>query len=581
MSYEREQERLLALYNELEDEDEDIVGSDDGEIDEVEANEYDSSSEQSEEEEIVQSENDDIAVDERLLYVGKNKETLWNKFPVVSNKTRKKIGQTVTQAPGVIGPARLATTAIEAWKCFFPDEVIQEIVEYTNEYIRNKRQNFQRERDAADTDECEIKAVIGLLYIAGVLKSSHLNLRDLYNQDGTGVEMFRLTMGINRLQFLLRTLRFDNIEDREMRKKTDKFAPVRNLFDGFVQRCLANYSPNDCVTLDEMLESFRGRCPFRQYMPKKPARYGLKIWALVDSESFYTYNMEPYVGVQPPGPYKVDNSAHQVVKRLTRPISGTGRNVTCDNWFSSIPLAIDLYTNDKLTLVGTLRKNKKEIPPLFIAKIKDRKLYSTIFGFTKEMTLLSYMPKKHKYVLCLSTMHHEDEIDSTTGELCKPRIVTYYNSTKGGVDVVDEMKGSYSVSRASRRWPLTIFYTLLNIAGINSQIVFQSNTNRKLHRKHFLKELGLVLINDYLVKRQQIVTLPKSIKIRIDEILGEPEAKELPKTSVSGRCYLCSYKKIRKTSTQCRSCQKSICREHTVPSCLTCAKGGGVETLDD
>ncbi|KAJ8930731.1 hypothetical protein NQ314_016437 [Rhamnusium bicolor] len=92
--------------------------------------------------------------------------------------------------------------------------------------------------------------------------------------------------------------------------------------------------------------------------------------------------MEVYVGKQPDGPYVVDNSALSVVKRLITPIALSGRNVTIDNWFSSIPLASYLL-EQKLTMVGTIRKNKKELPEKFVVS-KDREQYSSLFGFQKK-----------------------------------------------------------------------------------------------------------------------------------------------------------------------------------------------------
>lgn len=75
--------------------------------------------------------------------------------------------------------------------------------------------------------------------------------------------------------------------------------------------------------------------------------------------------MEIYPGIQPEGLYKVSNEALDVVMRLVQHIEGSGRNVTGDNWFSSIPLA--KYLLDKnLSYVGTIRKNKKELPKEFI-----------------------------------------------------------------------------------------------------------------------------------------------------------------------------------------------------------------------
>jgi len=40
--------------------------------------------------------------------------------------------------------------------------------------------------------------------------------------------------------------------------------------------------------------------------------------------------MEIYCGQQEEGPYKVLNSGKEIVLRLIKPISKTGRNVTCN-----------------------------------------------------------------------------------------------------------------------------------------------------------------------------------------------------------------------------------------------------------
>lgn len=224
-------------------------------------------------------------------------------------------------------------------------------------------------------------------------------------------------------------------------------------------------------------------------MPSKPSKYEIKIHALVDSKSFYTSNMKVYVGAQPDGPYKCGNNPSSVVQRLIAPISKTGRNTTIDQWYTSIPLATELLKSHKLTLVGTLRKNKREIPPTFL-DMKKRTVCSTIFGYGKDILLTSYTPKKNKNVLLISTMHEYGVIDSESGDQKKPEVITYYNSTKCGVDVVDELKGEYSVARISCRWPITIFFSLMNIAGINSQIIFRDNTNQTITRRSYLKMLG-------------------------------------------------------------------------------------------
>lgn len=44
------------------------------------------------------------------------------------------------------------------------------------------RVNYQRKRDAKDTDILEIQAVIGLLYLSVVFKSNKLNIEDIWTQ---------------------------------------------------------------------------------------------------------------------------------------------------------------------------------------------------------------------------------------------------------------------------------------------------------------------------------------------------------------------------------------------------------------
>jgi len=51
--------------------------------------------------------------------------------------------------------------------------------------------------------------------------------------------------------------------------------------------------------------------------------------------------MEIYAGKQPDGPFSIDNSPKNVVHPL-KSIRNTGRNVTIDNWFTSVPLADEL-----------------------------------------------------------------------------------------------------------------------------------------------------------------------------------------------------------------------------------------------
>ncbi|KAJ8889105.1 hypothetical protein PR048_008599 [Dryococelus australis] len=107
------------------------------------------------------------------------------------------------------------------------------------------------------------------------------------------------------------------------------------------------------------MEAFRGLCKFQQYIPNKPAKYRIKIYALVDARMFYTVNLEIYPGLHPEGPYKVDNDARSVVMHVVAPILNTGE---ISQSTTLVPLA-KILLEQKTILVGSLRKNKKEVPP--------------------------------------------------------------------------------------------------------------------------------------------------------------------------------------------------------------------------
>jgi hypothetical protein len=424
----------------------------------------------------------------------------------------------------------------------------------------------------------ELRALFGLLYFCGRMRNSHINTKDIWATDGSGCDWAIAAMSRQRFHFLLKCLRFDNMHTREERRAVDKFAALREIFEDFNANIKTHYSYGENVTIDEKLEKFRGRCPFRQYIPSKPGKYGIKIFVMADANSFYTGNMEVYVG-QNDGPFQKSNAAIDVVKRMVEPIKNSHRNVVMDNWFTSFPLFHVLLKDYGLTALGTLKKNKPEIPPLFTAA-QNRDIPSSIFGFQKECTIVSYVPKKKKVVLLASTMHHDGKKDS--GEQKKPEMILDYNQSKCGVDVVDELCGTYSVSRVTKRWPLVIFYGLLNVGGINSYVIVKSNREQSGamvgERRNELKELAKGLVMPLIHRRMYITNLPQAIKMKIQLILGLGENSEhnMPTCSKIGpkpcmsRCEVCNWKKDRKTKTSCEICNKRICKEHTIPICDCC-----------
>ncbi|KAE9522330.1 hypothetical protein AGLY_017276 [Aphis glycines] len=394
-----------------------------------------------------------------------------------------------------------------------------------------RRPPTKEEMDARFTTVQEMKALFGVLYIIGALKNGHRSTKDMWSSDGCNIDILKCAMSEKRFLFLLRCIRFDDIRGREERKKLDKMTHIRKVFDDFTMNCKKSYALSEYVTLDEKLQSFRGRCPFRQYMPNKPAKYGIKIFALCDSVNCYTSNLEVYVGTQPAGPYAVDNSAASITKRM----HSLSRR----------------FTEKKVTIIGTIRKNKREVPPSF-ASSKNRSVFSSYFGFSNNKTLVSYKANKNKIVILISTMHHDKQIAQVNKEKLKPEIIMDYNRTKSGVDTMDYMTENYTVARTSARWPLTIFYALMNIGGINSQIIYQANTKNKISRLQFLKTLGRELMEEHVQNRITIPAVRIEVKSSIRKYFNVQQLQE-SRVKASGRCSFCERSKDRKTTKVLRN----------------------------
>lgn len=88
-------------------------------------------------------------------------------------------------------------------------------------------------------------------------------------------------------------------------------------------RLFQNYIRNaENVTVDEQLVAFRGRCPFKQYIPSKPAKYGIKIWTLCDSKTSYVWKLQIYTG-KDPGLKAEKNQGMRVVCDLSNELRGS------------------------------------------------------------------------------------------------------------------------------------------------------------------------------------------------------------------------------------------------------------------
>lgn len=376
-----------------------------------------------------------------------------------------------------------------------------------------------------ETTRSEMLAVIGLLYLAGMKKASHASLLELWTDDGTGLEICRSAMSYKqelfsfmiklirtfnlsyknsilslclyrRFLFLLDCLQLDDRNTRATRLKTDKLTPVRNIWNMFVENCKDSYSSSESLVVGDKLINFRGKCSFIQQDSNKPTKCGLKIISLVDAKTSFTCNMELYCDQQPEGPYRVSNDPAAIVQRLIEHLKGSNYyNLTCDEHYTSYLLAISLLV-DKITFLGAMGRDQREVPSCFLSG-KSRPIGSTRLGFRNDATLASHVSQKGKAVIVLSTAHHDAKFNPWTK---KPIIIEQYDAAKNAIDIMERTCAIYSVSKKTKRWPLAVFFVLLDVAGVNAQILYNASQTKFLqkYRRGFLKTLALALLKPHL-----------------------------------------------------------------------------------
>ena len=93
-------------------------------------------------------------------------------------------------------------------------------------------------------------------------------------------------------------------------------------------------------------------------------------------------------------------------------------------------------------------------------------------------------------------MHSDKRRDEDTG---KEEINVFYNQEKGGVDSHDQMCSMYTTARKTNRWPMRLFYGIIDSAALNAFVIFTENVpkfgkHKKEKRQKFLQELALALI---------------------------------------------------------------------------------------
>jgi hypothetical protein len=354
----------------------------------------------------------------------------------------------------------------------------------------------------------------------------------------------------------------------------NKLGKIQPVLDRLREVFRSVYCPSQNVIVDEAMIPFKGRSTLKQYMPMKPVKRGIKVWAMSDAVNGYMSEFEVYTGRKANAVEK--NLGANVVKTLTKPYINTYRHIYIDNFFTSIGLLIDLLKCG-LYACGTVRTNRKGFPGQLktLAKkglgergrsqtFQHECLSATVWQDNKPVPVVATNSDP-----TISTEVLRKNKDGSRVAVTCPQSMKLYNQFMGGVDHNDQLRGYYNVRLKCRKFYKYIFWFLFDVAVTNSYILFNhfnaDPQTRVPDLKTYRVELAKSLIADYCSrKRRGRPSLSAPIKRFCQSHFPVRGAEK------GRRCYYCyNYNHVRhETVWYCRDCDHFLCHNGRENDCF-------------
>lgn len=112
----------------------------------------------------------------------------------------------------------------------------------------------------------------------------------------------------------------------------DPFYKVQELIDILTDRFQLCYSPGGELSIDESMIGTKCRVLFLQYMPKKPTKWGIKVWICTDANTAYVQTFFVYTGKSNDTEFAGKQLAFRVVMKLLKDYVYKHHKVYFDNF---------------------------------------------------------------------------------------------------------------------------------------------------------------------------------------------------------------------------------------------------------
>jgi hypothetical protein len=465
---------------------------------------------------------------------------------------------------------------IDCYRYFITDEIIGLMVRETNRYAEQHMETQKLTKRSKTlqwkpTTNEEMFKFLGIIIEMGLVQMPEI---DYYWSKSKlfGCEVIQNTMSRDRFELLLKFYHFSNNRDKHLDQ--DRLFKLRPLLDLLRSRFKSIYIPGSTISIDETMVPWKGRLLFKQYIPGKAHKYGVKVYKLA-AVNGYTWNFTIYTGKR--DPTSGAGHAQTIVMELADGLLGYHRTVVVDNFFTSISLAKCLLRNDTY-LIGTLRSNRIGLWHEVLEKELKR---GEVYGLQDNngVKLIKWKDKRDVLMISTKPSHSATLVDTgktnkANERIMKPQVIIDYNKGKRGIDLSDQLSAYYTCLRRSKKWYQKVaFEMIFGMSIVNAYLIYKENydtrrTTMLQFRESLVRSLLLGVPYENLKpgpgERSTSQTKRKLADHKLEEMEGAAR-------DVRRRCVVC-YEKIRqqqsreataiaakRIKTFCPDCDKFFC----------------------
>ena len=421
---------------------------------------------------------------------------------------------------------------------FIDDELYELICKETINYYKQKKKNKINNKILSYFTIDNLKKYLACMLAMGIVRFPRIQFYWNSNPGIFEYDFIKKIMSRNAWCYINAYLHFPN-------ETNDNVGKINTIIN-YINDKWYKYKPESSTfSIDETMVPFKGRLKLRQFMPKKPTKYGIKIFGISNSEDSYVLKWLIYPGAGFPL-MKVIVSMASVLKE--------NDYVFFDSYFTTRE-SINYLDKKGIFYVGSVRKNRRGFPKF--VEYKD-----ILFPYYKLNNMLLVQYPDNKLIIVVSNCFTEpvdlifEKKNNKNENKIKPFLLEQYSKYARGIDKNNQLTSFYFANKKSIKWYKKVFIYLLDACITNSFILYKKVEGNKIG----LLDFKINIIYSLKGQNRKIIKNPIYVEPK-RRLIGKHYLEEAEERK---DCILCSNRKFqgrKLTKYRCRYCNVHLCIE--------------------